>query len=128
MQTPRPTIGLGQYILSKPLPTLSRCKAYNAPPPDGNYICTIDPSTYIGPIDAVVESEVFITIRCRTFWINIWKSKRGSVDRGISFAKVISREVSDNWCQRGWVHQPLACAPWHWPEPDAEPSPEPGAL
>ena len=111
MTSPKPIICPGQYILTKPEPTRIRCKAYDAPPPphgvswDGNYICTIDPNTYIGPIEDVIDNRGFITVLCRTYWINIWKAKRGN-DEGVSFARVISREISDSWCQRGWVHLP----------------------
>ena len=106
MPTSKPILFPGQYILTNPLPARSRCKAYTAPPPCGRYICTIEPNTHIGPIERVIETEGFVTILCRSYWINIWKAQGGEVDKGFLFARVISREVSNNWCQLGWVHQP----------------------
>ena len=52
-------IDVGDYVQTAPLPTKIRCKAYTDPPSrvnnrivfEGGYICTLDPGTYIGPVE-----------------------------------------------------------------------------
>ena len=104
---PRPIISVGQYILTKPLPTQIRCKAYDGPPGGGggSFITTISPGTHIGPVEEVVHTDQFVTILCRGYWINIWRAARGTTDHGTDFAFVISQRESDSWCWHGWSHQ-----------------------
>ena len=72
-------IDVGDYVQTAPLPTKIRCKAYTDPPSrvnnrivfEGGYICTLDPGTYIGPVEKIVYCEPYWTIRVRDYWINV---------------------------------------------------------
>ena len=90
---------------TKPLPTLIRCKAYTAPPNSGGrYICTIEPSTYLGPVERVLVSNVFVTILVRGYWINVWKARVGGF--GNSFAYLVDEDLLFSWHLRGWQDLP----------------------
>ena len=89
------------YFLTKPEPTEIRCKAYADPPSVGNksgYILTIDPGTYLGPVEEVEHTHRFVTIRVKGYWINVWTSERG----GNHFAKAVNKDTVEQWIRRGW--------------------------
>ena len=85
----------GQYWRTKPAPTRIRCKAYSMPEPYGEYLATIDPGTYLGPVEMVDESSHYTAILVRGFWINVW-------GRGTYFAKVVPDSEVQGWYQQGW--------------------------
>ena len=81
-----PQIDVGDYVQTKRLPTSIRCKAYTAPPQgrgaprwewSGQYIATIEPATYLGPIESIARSDDFLTIRVEDWWINVWSADFG---------------------------------------------------
>ena len=87
---------VGSYWQSKALPTRIRCKAYDAPPRvRGTYRTTIEPSTTLGPVEAVEHRGDFVTILVRGYWINVWKN-------GIPFAFAVCPDVVDEWRSNGW--------------------------
>ena len=103
------TVLIGNYVYTKPLPTRIRCKAYDSPPVfdqdgtligGGNYICTIDPGTFLGPVEWIMETHGYSTILVRGYWINI--SHRRTV-----FAKLVREEDVMIWEDNGWEHDPI---------------------
>ena len=67
----------------------------------GNYITTIAPGTYLGPVAAVSQTETFTTINVANWWINIWH-KPLARDTGIDYAYkvqdvVVRQRVRDGW-------------------------------
>ena len=94
-----PSILPGDYVRTN-IGGLSRCKAYDAPPRVlGNYICTIDQGTYLGPIRDIELSNSHLTILVRGYWINIW-----SADNNAHFARKVDRAEIQEWAARGWQH------------------------
>ena len=85
---PRPYwLVLGDYMETKPMPTNVRCKAYTHPPGcEGEYITTIEPGTILGPIEALMHSDKYCSIRVGDQWINVWCTRDG---RGVSFARKV---------------------------------------
>ena len=98
MQSPH--IALGQYYRSRCLPTAVRCKAYAQPPPDGEYITTIAPGTYLGPVEDWQFSERFATICVRGYWINVWTRRANG--EGVHFATVEPDVEVQRWRKQGW--------------------------
>ena len=94
----------GQYWRTREAPTRIRCKAYSQPEPHGEYLATIDPGTYLGPVEMVDESSRYTAILVRGFWINVW-------GRGTCFAQVVPDSEVQGWYQQGWHDDP---------EPDPE--------
>ena len=67
---------VGDYFRSKRLPTKVRVKAYSEPPGGGGYyLTTLEPGTYFGPAERVVENHGFVTVLVRGFWMNVGKHK-----------------------------------------------------
>ena len=69
--------------MCKRLPTSISCKAYATPPQgrgtppwewSGQYIATIEPATYLGPIESIARSDDFLTILVEGRWINVWSA------------------------------------------------------
>ena len=97
MATP-PRLQIGQYYVTRPWWSQVRCKAYDAPPPHGQYIATIDPRTYLGPVEDYRESPFYKTICVRGQWINVWGS-------GVHFAFLVPDWERQEWTRRGWVDE-----------------------
>ena len=74
---PPGVVEVGDYVVTKELPTGIRCKAYTQPPSqgDGIYLQTFPPGTRLGPVEQVEKTADFVTIRVEEFWINIRGSK-----------------------------------------------------
>ena len=129
--SPRPIPRVGGYALTKPSPTKIRCKAYTAPPlRGGELITTIAPGTSLGPIEAEEQSEMFVTIQVRGYWINIWRAHWNSPDQkgGTNYATLVTQPEIDDWEQHGWRHLPASEVPASppsvaKPEPESEPNP-----
>ena len=95
-RTSRPQPMVGSYWQSKALPTKIRCKAYDAPPRvRGTCLTTIEPSTTLGPVEAVEHWGDFVTILVRGYWINVWNNN-------IPFAFAVCPDVVDEWRSNGW--------------------------
>ena len=92
---PRPRLALGQYYVSRPRPTRIRCKAYDQPPKDGRLITTIEPATYLGPVENFIHSQTFATICVRGYWINVWC-------QGVAYADCEDAAEVLRWKARGW--------------------------
>ena len=101
-------LDVGDYVFTKPLPTPTRCKAYTEPPTlddngelvfQGEYITTIDPSTYLGPVEFFCQTHGYYTILVRGYWINVSKGNK-------VFAKKVNPWNVANWTVRGWEHNP----------------------
>ena len=87
------------------------CKEYDRPPPNGNYVQTFDPNTYIGPVIAVEQRGSFTTITVPGMvqahgFINVAKHTH-------RFATLICHEEIKRWKSQGW-EQPV------WPCPVVE--------
>ena len=91
----------GDYVRTNTEYSRGVCKAYDAPPPRGQYICTIDPCTYLGPVEEVVETEKFTTILVRGFWVNVQIHRPREWD----FALKVPRFVVRGWEDSGWQHR-----------------------
>ena len=92
---------IGRYFLTKPASSSVRCRAYDAPPSlGGTKMCTIQPNTTIGPIEAVEDTYQFRAVLVRGFWINVWSASSGKLIK-----HVIQDEVVRRWVQHGWEHR-----------------------
>ena len=96
-------IDVGDYVQTAPLPTKIRCKAYTDPPScvhgqivfEGGYLCTLDPGTYIGPVEKIVYCEPYWTIRVRDYWINVSRNYT-------RFANKVESSEVECWKRYGW--------------------------
>ena len=121
----RPAPHPGEYLVTRGAASMLRCKAYTAPPIQGGhgqYITTIAPDTYLGPIEETVHTPVFTTVLIRGYWINVWRAHRSDMrqdgspfpyrpsysttTRGILFAPPVPSTAVQIWYQRGWVDSP----------------------
>ena len=102
--TDRPLIYLGQYwrtYASRGYSTI-QCRAYNGYPPEGQYLCTLDPETSFGPVQAWVDGPVFSSVCVRGFWINVWKAHAPNEQHGVWFAHPYPPWEVASWRRRGW--------------------------
>ena len=89
-------VGEGTYFVTKPLPTKIRCKAYDMPVMfGGEHICTFDPGTYLGPVEAFTSTPDFMTICVRGYWINVWGF-------GQPYARLVDWTEVEAWRLQGW--------------------------
>ncbi len=70
------------------------------PPPTGKRIVTIEPGTYLGPVEDYMHNEQFATICVRGYWINVWRV--GRMGLGIDFARLVPESEVDRWRSEGW--------------------------
>ena len=68
----KPTPRLGEMYQSLSARSSTRCKAYDAPPPRGRYIRTLEVEEIFGPVLEWHVSERYVSIRSDEGWINIW--------------------------------------------------------
>ena len=67
-------VAVGDMFKSKAAPSTIRVKAYTAPPPNGEYITTLDQDVYFGPAQEVIYRNSFVTIKVAPdYWINVGK-------------------------------------------------------
>ena len=80
-----PELSVGGYVFTRQHRKI-RCKAYTEPPGldaygnyifSGQYIATIEPGTYLGPVETVIWTGEYQSILVRDCWINV--NKGGSV-------------------------------------------------
>ena len=89
----------GDYFLTRPLPTTIRCRAYDAPPRvGGRLLNTIEPGTYLGPVEEVSVTADFTTILVRGVWVNVWARTRG----GVQYARQVDPMTVEYWVGLGW--------------------------
>ena len=81
-----PRLQKGQYYVTKPKPTRIRCKAYDAPPPNGKELSTFEPGDLIGPVEEYAYCKWFATIRVGDSWINVWCAQRKGAEWGTNYA------------------------------------------
>ena len=98
----RPTPYEGQYWRTREHETI-RCKAYSGPPSarggcGGDYICTIEPGTTLGPVETWLSTCAFLTILVRGYWINVWSGANRCY-----FAHSVPWHEVQAWRARGWV-------------------------
>ena len=95
---------VGDYFRSRCLPTTVRVNAYSEPPGCGGYyLATLEPGTYFGPAERVVQNHGFITVLVRGFWLNVGKfDGRGAYIRYVPFAYEVPRREVRSWKTRGW--------------------------
>ena len=113
----RPDPRDGDYFVTKSGQTTIRCKAYTAPPVEGDgrtphrYITTMAPGTYFGPVEEVVQTSAFTTVLVRGYWVNVWRvnAPRGPIpgvwdpaDLGVLFATPVPPWTVASWRRRGW--------------------------
>ena len=114
---------LGDYYLTCQASQPYRAEAYSYPPPFPNrqFICTIDPDTYLGPVAAAAETEETVSILVSGWWIDVWKrvsakpfsgkeddiASHASTSPGcpIQLAGRIPRHAVSGWFRQGWCHQ-----------------------
>ena len=96
---PRPHIVMGQYFLCRPLPTHIRCKAYDQPPDAGSYITSLEPGTYLGPVDNFSHCDAYASICVGGYWVNVWC-------RGVDFTYGVEEAEVLRWKARGWTDDP----------------------
>ena len=100
--SPRPFPRLGTYVQAKRPPTSVVCKGYSAPPSiRGRRLGNIQAGSYLGPIVAVEQSDIFVSVLINGWWINIWTSQGG----GTLFAFPVPDEEVQSWERRGWEHR-----------------------
>ena len=56
---------------------------------------SIEPGTFLGPVETFVHSSEFATIFVRGYWINVWR-------QGTIYADKASSEVIADWRANGW--------------------------
>ena len=109
----RPRPARGSYFKTPGARSRIRCKAYTEPPLEGcagSLITTMAPGTYFGPVESVVQTEMFASVLVRGYWINIWRRGApprepwgwGFEDEGVCFALEIPSETIASWRNRGW--------------------------
>ena len=89
------------YWLTKPMPTKIRCKAYTEPYPDGEYIATIEPGTYLGPVETFLDDDKYIAIRVNGWWINVQRNYP-SINSATMFAFPVPQNTVNEWRRLGW--------------------------
>ena len=95
----RPRPAPGDYFLTNRYGR-SCCRAYTAPPAiRGRLICSITQGTYLGPVNQVEVSAIFVTIEVRGYWINVWAAEGNA-----HFARKVPQRTVDSWVHRGWHH------------------------
>ncbi len=80
--------------------TAIRCKGYSAPPFEGNYLGTVDPGVYLGPVETWLDTDRYTTVLIHGWWINIWERKQGEF--GTDFAEKVDRMSVHYWHTTGW--------------------------
>ena len=92
-----------EYWQTRPSPTRVVCRAYTAPPSlGGHLICTIQPGTFLGPVEDKEATDEFVTICVQGWWINVWGSKWGQ--NGTWFAHRVPDVEILLWEHDGWRH------------------------
>ena len=94
---------VGDYFRSRCVPTHVRVRAYSAPPPLGHLLATLEPGTYFGPVEAVNQTDLFITVLVRGFWMNVAKRHRSGTYLTWFAFKVSDAEI-EVWERKGWQH------------------------
>ena len=111
-----PLLVLGDYLKTIEHASSHRsslvCRAYSAPPDvchhthevigGGTHLATLQPGTYIGPIEEFCVSVRFVTVLVRRYWINVWM-RRSTTSRGTYLALPVRRSEVRNWQTHGWV-------------------------
>lgn len=82
-ECPRPQIALGEFYVTKPCRSPIRCVAYSRPPlpPYGERLGVLEPTTYLGPVRAVIHTRKFTAIQIERdpygfVWVNVWAAKK----------------------------------------------------
>ncbi len=65
-------------------------------PPYGQHLATIEPGTYLGPVEDWNQSDQFATICVRNWWINVWSAA------GTYFAFPVPSIEVEGWHANGW--------------------------
>ena len=109
MPVPPPFVQTGDYFRTRGGYTSIRCKAYKVPPwrrhrPRDNYITTIAPGTYLGPVEEFGYSPWFVTIQVRGYWINVWGAEYPYSDYRYHFADRVAPDNVAQWEANGWYH------------------------
>ena len=86
----------GDYFCSRRRPTQIRCLGYTAPIPDGQYLGTMQPGTYFGPVQTWLHTHDYTAVFVNGWWINVW-------GHGIHFATMVDRAEVQRWHVRGWL-------------------------
>ena len=96
---------LGAYFRSRQLPTSIRVKAYSQPPAGrgGRYLATLDPGTYFGPAEAVIETDLYTAVLVRGFWMNVAAKESDGVRWWTrAFAYRVPESEVQRWRMDGW--------------------------
>ena len=92
-------VNVGDYVKTRGGCTRVRVKAYSRPPPDGEYMYTVQPGTRLGPVEEVGVYGNFITISVDGYFFNIGKLR--SNGERVWFASVdASVDVEQQPCKR----------------------------
>ena len=104
---------IGDYLktVAPPVRGSLVCRAYTAPPEvchrthevigGGDYLATLSPGTYIGPIEEFCVSVRFVTVMVRRYWINVWM-RRTPGSRGTHLALPVPPTEVQAWRAQGW--------------------------
>ena len=107
-----PLLAIGDYLRTREGAHGAVCRAYSAPPDvchetfqirgGGAHLATLDPGTYIGPVEEFCVSVRFVTVLIRSYWINVWV-RTPHRRRGVSLVThVLASDVTD-WYAHGWT-------------------------
>ena len=95
---PPPIAYKGQYWQTRNnVGTRVRCVGYTAPFPRGQKLATLEPGTYIGPVQDVVYSARFLTVLVNGWWINVYQC-----EEEVAFAYPVPRTEVAHWHRCGW--------------------------
>ena len=102
---PRPKVDLGDYFVTRGGVNCHGivCKAYDAPYPDGREITSIEPGTYLGPVESWLHMERCATICVRGWWIHVWARRHsGESYQGTTCATKVPEDMANRWRRVGW--------------------------
>ena len=106
----RGSLKVGDYVRTKcSAGTQIRCKAYSEPTFYlnetgrllylGDYITTIEPGTYLGPVEDIASNPFYVAIKVKEYWINVIDKKKNT-----AFATKVPMYCIREWERHGWIH------------------------
>ena len=97
----RPSVVKGDYLTSVPMPTRRRVHAYTASPSiGGEYITSLLPGTFFGPVEEVEYHAGYIAVRVQNYWMKVWLKQPW-----LTLAFPVPRETVAAWESAGWEHR-----------------------